>query len=57
MTTKSKDVELSDDIQFIETPAPAPPKFETGESCGVALTNVNSSLPIAGILPTCPKPC
>ncbi|GFN16169.1 cyclopropane-fatty-acyl-phospholipid synthase [Aspergillus tubingensis] len=42
MTTKSKDVELSDDIQWIETPAQAPPKFETGESCGIALTNAKS---------------
>lgn len=36
-----KDVELSGDIDFIKTPAAKPSEFETGEDCGIALTNVS----------------
>ena len=36
-----KEVELSSDIDFIKTPAAKPAKLETGEECGIALTNVS----------------
>lgn len=35
-----KEVELSSDIDFIKTPAATPAKLQTGEDCGIALTNV-----------------
>lgn len=44
-----KDVELSSDIDFIKTPAAKPSEFETGEDCGIALTNVS---PVVVLLPT-----
>lgn len=34
--------ELEGDINFIETPAPQPSTFETGEDCGVRTTKVSS---------------
>lgn len=39
---KAKEVELSGDIDFIETPAAKPKEFDTGEDCGIALTNVST---------------
>lgn len=38
---ESKDVELSSDIDFIKTPPAKPSQFETGDDCGIALTNVS----------------
>ncbi|KAJ5226028.1 hypothetical protein N7468_007253 [Penicillium chermesinum] len=47
-----KDVELTSDIKFIETPAPKPNQFDTGKDCGIALTNSpaihNAALPVDG---------
>lgn len=53
----SKDVELSSDIEFIETPPAKPSQFETGEDCGIALTNVSSSVVVFKQIPTCPIAC
>lgn len=36
------EVELSGDIDFIKTPAAKPAKLQTGEDCGIGLTNVCS---------------
>lgn len=35
------EVELSSDIDFIQTPAAKSAELETGENCGIALTNVS----------------
>lgn len=40
----SKDIHLSNDIDFIKTPAAKPSGFETGEDCGIALTKVGPLL-------------
>ena len=40
MATKKGD-QLTSDINFIKTPAAKPAEFETGEDCGIALTNVS----------------
>jgi hypothetical protein len=37
----SPKAELASDIKFIKTPAPQPSAFETGEDCGVHVTNVS----------------
>lgn len=39
----SKGAELSDDIHFIQTPPTKPSQFDTGEDCGIPLTNVSLS--------------
>jgi len=48
----SPKAELASDIKFIETPAPKPSAFETGEDCGVHVTNSpaikNAPLPAEG---------
>lgn len=41
MATKA---ELAADIAFIDTPPPKPSTFETGEDCGVPITNVSLGL-------------
>jgi len=41
---KRQGEELEADIKFIKTPAPPPSKFETGEDCGVEITNVRIPL-------------
>jgi hypothetical protein len=46
MSVKKQNVELSSDIDFIETPAAKPSEFETGEDCGIALTKVSSFVPL-----------
>ncbi|KAJ6008820.1 hypothetical protein N7522_003836 [Penicillium canescens] len=52
MSVKKHNVELSSDIDFIETPAAKPSEFETGEDCGIALTKSpaihNGPLPADG---------
>ncbi|KAJ5726870.1 hypothetical protein N7493_005897 [Penicillium malachiteum] len=51
MATKKGD-QLTSDINFIKTPAAKPAEFETGEDCGIALTNSpaihNAPLPADG---------
>jgi cyclopropane-fatty-acyl-phospholipid synthase len=44
MSEKRHGEELEGDITFIKTPPPAPKKFETGQDCGVKVTNVSSFL-------------
>lgn len=41
MGVKGAEVQLSSDIDFIKTPAAKKAEFETGEDCGIALTNVS----------------
>jgi cyclopropane-fatty-acyl-phospholipid synthase len=53
MSVKKQNVELSSDIDFIETPAAKPSEFETGEDCGIALTKVSSFCPIASFSKAC----
>lgn len=39
---KPQGEELEGDINFVATPAQAPPKFGTGVDCGVEVTNVST---------------
>lgn len=41
MAGEPKDVELTSDINFIETPPAKPNQFDTGKDCGITLTNVS----------------
>lgn len=36
---------LAGDVDFIQTPKAAPSSFETGQDCGVKITNVRISVP------------
>jgi cyclopropane-fatty-acyl-phospholipid synthase len=41
MSEEKKTVELSGDIDFIETPPAKASQFETGEDCGIEVTKVS----------------
>jgi hypothetical protein len=46
MTQKKRQgEELETDITFIQTPPQPPPKFATGDDCGVSTTSVSSGVP------------
>lgn len=46
MTQKKRQgEELETDITFIKTPPQPPPKFATGDDCGVSTTSVSSGVP------------
>lgn len=40
---------LAADIDFIKTPEAQPSKFETGQDCGVRVTNVSSNRATLGV--------
>lgn len=44
-SAKAENVNLNDDIHFIQTPAAKPSQFGEPEDCGVPLTNVSLSNP------------